>query len=114
MDSRYFVLPEVGSGAEGDPFRPKYLFETVEGQLQPRPEVEKFYGGEAFEKAGSDWHIVRVFTADPANLDLLASQSDAYEVDPSVLVTALNGSGMFPVDLTPREWALLFSKILMQ
>jgi len=113
MASRYFVLPEVGSGTDDDPFRPKYLYDNSTPP-ELRPEVTKFYGGEAFEKAGQDWHTVRVFTDDPANLDTLASQPDAYEVDLSLMVNALNGSGMFPVDLTPREWALLISKILMR
>jgi len=113
MASRLFVLPEEGTGTESDPFRPKYLYDNSTPPAL-RPEVTKFYGGEAFEKAGQDWHTVRVFSDDPANLDWLESQPDVYDIDLSVLVSALNSSPLFPVDLTPREWALLFSKILMR
>lgn len=118
MASRLFVLPEEGTGTEDDPFRPKYLYYDHDNDSTTapviRPEVTKFYGGETFEKSGQNWHTVRVFTPDPANLDWLAAQSDVYDIDLSVLVTALNTSPLFPVDLTPREWALLFSKILMR
>jgi hypothetical protein len=114
MASRLFVLPEVGSGTEGDPFRPKYLYDNSVTLPALRPEVTKFYGGETFEKAGQNWHTVRVFSPDPTNLDWLAAQPDVYDIDLSVLVSALNSSPLFPVNLTPREWALLFSKILMR
>lgn len=94
-----------------DPFRPKHLYDN-NTPPELRPEVTKFYGGETFEKSGQDWHTVRVFSPDPANLDWFAAQPDVYDIDLSVLIAGLNASPLFPVNLTPREWALLFSKIL--
>lgn len=102
MTSAYFVLPEVGTGTEADPFRPKYM---------DNPAVEKWYGGEAIEHASGNYYAVRVF-ADPADLQLLADQSDAFHVPPQTIEDALNGTGVLPVDITARDWALLLSKFL--
>jgi|GEM_PF-3710048 len=104
--SGYFVLPQVGNGTFDDKFRPKYMDD---------PRVLKYYAGEGIERAGNTWIPTRVYVADDdaAALDTLESQSDAYRIYPGDVETALNGLGVFPQALTAREWALLFSKFLM-
>jgi hypothetical protein len=104
MVSAYFVLPGVGSGTEEDPFRPKYV---------DNPNVDKWYGGESIEKNGENFYPVRVFAA-ASELQLLADQPDAFHIPVNSIEDSLNGTGIFPVDLSAREWALLFSKFLMQ
>jgi hypothetical protein len=104
MASAYFVLPEVGSGTDEDPLRPKYV---------DNPNVDKWYGGEGIEKNAGTYYPVRVF-ADASDLQLLADQPDAFHIPVNNVEDALNGAGIFPVDLSAREWSLLFSKFLMQ
>lgn len=104
MADAYFVLPEVGSGTIEDPFRPKYM---------DNPAVEKFYGGEAIVHNGENYYPVRVF-AGVSDLQLLEEQPDTYYMNLPVLENALNKTPLFPADLDIREWALLFSKFLMQ
>lgn len=104
--SAYFVVPQVGTGTELDPFYPKYTDDS---------RVVKWYGGEGIPYNSQTWIPVRIFVddADGAAFDQLEAQSDAYRIRPSEIETALNALGVFPVNLTAREWALLFSKFLM-
>lgn len=101
MPSRYFILPRVGSGTIDDAFRPKYMDD---------PRVNKYIGGEPIEKDGGWYFVCRVFVDIESDLDLLASQSDTIEFDLDSLAQAMNG--VFPVNLTTREWGLVFTKIL--
>ncbi|QSG06389.1 hypothetical protein [Halapricum desulfuricans] len=79
------------------------------------PSVERYYGGEGIDYNGQMWIPTRVFVdeANAGDLDTLEAQTDAFRIYPAAIETALNDLGAFPVDLTARQWALLFSKFLM-
>ncbi|QCC48102.1 hypothetical protein [Halobellus limi] len=105
--SGFFIVPEVGAGTEDDPQRPKYVDDS---------RVVKWYGGEAISHATGDYHAVRVFVddADDVALDQLEQQSDAFRIYPAAVENALNATNMLPVDISARDWALMFSKFLTE
>lgn len=77
MNSRWFRLPETGSGTDSDPTRPDLLGYTVDGT-----------SGNKSHPDGAPHFVVRVF-ADETTLDNLAGEPDAQAYD-NVPTTALN------------------------
>lgn len=67
MASRWFLVPQVGTGTVSDPYRPKY-----EG------EVEDFAGGECVVD-GTTYYVVKFYGTTSA-LDTVESYSDATSV----------------------------------
>jgi hypothetical protein len=114
MADGFFVLPRVGTGADDDPYRPKYLYDGDPPTL--RSEIDRFFGSEEFEipvGSGNYWFACRVYAAS-SDLTTLENQSDAYRIYPSDVETALNNAGIVSHDLTAMEWALVIGHFTTQ